>query len=80
VKRSHSDSSTPTLEKQKPKKTRNTRVQTGAYKEAVTGKKMAIIHKNHPDVKLDQTQSDIVQTKLLTAVDVNPSEEIPPQF
>ena len=50
-------------------------MQTGAYKEAVTGIKMAIIHKNHPDVKLDQTQSDIIQTKLLTVVDVNPSEE-----
>ena len=55
-------------------------MQTGTYKEAVAGIKMAIIHKNHPDVKLDQTKSDIIQTKLLTAVDVNPSGEIPPQF
>ena len=55
-------------------------MQTGTYKEAVTGIKMAIIHKNHPDVKLDQTQFDIIQTKLLTAVDINPSEEIPPLF
>jgi len=55
-------------------------VQTGTYKEAVTGIKMVIIHRHHPDIKLDQTQTDIIQTKLLTAVDVNPSGEIPPQF
>jgi hypothetical protein len=80
VKRPHSDSSTPSLEKQQPKKPRNTQVQTGTYKDAVTGIKMAIIHRHHPDVKLDQTQTDIIQAKLLTAVDANPSVEIPPQF
>jgi hypothetical protein len=80
VKRPHSDSSTPSLDKQQPKKPRNTHVQTGIYKEAVTGIKMAIIHRHHSDVKLDQTQTDIIETKLLTAVDVNPSGEIPPQF
>jgi hypothetical protein len=36
VKRPHSDSSTPSLEKQKQKKNRNTQVQTGLYKEAAT--------------------------------------------
>jgi hypothetical protein len=37
VKRPHSDSSTPSLEKQQPpKKTRNTQVQTGLYKEVAT--------------------------------------------
>ena len=55
-------------------------MQTGIYKEAVTGIKMAIIHRHHSDVKLDQTQTDIIETKLLTAVDVNPLGEIPPQF
>ena len=35
VKRHHSDPSTPSLEKQHPKKPRNTQVQTGPYKEAV---------------------------------------------
>jgi hypothetical protein len=55
-------------------------VQTGTYKEAVTGIKMAIIHMHHPDAKLDETQIDIIQAKLLTAVDANPSREIPPQF
>jgi hypothetical protein len=35
VKRPHSDSSTPSLEKQQPKTSRNTQVQTGSYKEAV---------------------------------------------
>jgi hypothetical protein len=54
-KRPHSDFSTPSLEGQQPKKPRNTQVQTGAYKEAVTGIKMAIIHRHHPDAKLDET-------------------------
>jgi hypothetical protein len=35
VKRPHSDSRTPSLEKQQPKTSRNTQVQTGSYKEAV---------------------------------------------
>jgi hypothetical protein len=34
VKRPHSDSSTPFLEKQQPKTSRNTQVQSGPYKEA----------------------------------------------
>jgi hypothetical protein len=80
VKRPHSDSSTPSLEKQQPKKPRNTQVQTGTYKEAVTKIKMSIIHRHHPDANLDETQTDIIQAKLLTAVDENPSGEIPPQF
>jgi hypothetical protein len=36
VKRPHSESSTPSLEKQQPNKHRNTQVQTGLYKEAAT--------------------------------------------
>jgi hypothetical protein len=39
---------------------------------------MAIIHRHHPDTKLDETQTDIIQAKLRTAVDANPSGEIPP--
>jgi len=80
VKRPHSDSSTPSLEKQQPKRPRNVQVQTGSYKEAVIGIKMAIIHRRHLDVKLDQTQVDMIQAKLLTAVDANPLGETPPQF
>ena len=80
VKRPHSDSSTPSLEKQQPKKPRNIQVQTETYKEAVAGIKMAINHRHHPDAKLDQTQIDIIQEKLLTAVDANPLGETPPQF
>jgi hypothetical protein len=68
------------LEKQQPKKPRNTQVQNGSYKEPVTGIKMAVIHRCHSDVKLDQTQLDTIQVKLLTAVDVNPLGETPPQF
>jgi len=55
-------------------------MQTETYKEAVTGIKMVIIHRHHPTAKLDQTQIDIIQAKLLTAVDANPLGEIPPQF
>jgi hypothetical protein len=69
VKRPHSDSSTPSQEKQQPKKPRSTQVQTGTYKEAAVGIKMAIIHRLHPDVHLDQVQTDIIQEKRLYAVD-----------
>ena len=55
-------------------------MQTGSYKEAVVGMKMAIIHRHHPDVKLDQSQTDMIQAKLLTAVDANNLGETPPQF
>jgi hypothetical protein len=77
VKRPHSDSSTPPLETQQPKNPRNTKVQTEVYKEAVTGIKRAIIHRRNSEAKLDQSQANIIQEKLL---DVNPVEEIPPQF
>ena len=80
MKRPHSDSSTPSLEKQQPKKPGSTQEQTATYKEAVTGTKMVIIHRHHPDAKLDETQSEIIQTKRLTAVDINPAGDIPPQF
>jgi hypothetical protein len=80
VKRPHSDSSTPSQEKQQPKKSRSTQVQTGTYKEAVVGIKMAIMHRLHPDVNLDQAQIDTIQEKLLQAIDANPLEEAPPQF
>jgi hypothetical protein len=80
VKRPHLDSSIPPLDKQQPKKPRNSQVQTVTYKEAVAGIKMAIIHRHHPDAKLHQTQIDIIQEKLLTAVDANLLGETPPQF
>jgi hypothetical protein len=41
---------------------------------------MAVIHRRHPDVKLNQTQIDLIQVKLLSAVDANPLGETPPQF
>jgi hypothetical protein len=80
VKRPHSDLSTSSLEKQQPKKPRSSQEETGSYKEAVTGIKMMVIHRRHPDVKLDQTQVDMIQVKLLTAVDANLLGEMPPQF
>jgi hypothetical protein len=80
VKRPHSDSSTPPQAKQQPKKPRGTQAQTGTYKEAVVGIKMAIVHKLHPDVNLDQAQIDIIQDELLKAIDANPLVEASPQF
>jgi hypothetical protein len=41
---------------------------------------MTIIHGRHPEIKLDQTQVDTIQIKLLNAVDGTPLEEKPPQF
>jgi hypothetical protein len=55
-------------------------VQTGSYKEAAAGVKMAVIHRHQSDVKLDQAQADLIQVKLLSAVDANPLEEAPLQF
>jgi hypothetical protein len=42
VKRPHSDSSTPTMERQHSKKPRSAVAQTGSYTEAVAGIKMAV--------------------------------------
>jgi hypothetical protein len=72
MKRPHLDPSTPKLERQQPKNTRNTSVQTGSYKETVVSIKMVIIHRRHPEAKLDQTQVDMIQAKPLAAVDANP--------
>jgi hypothetical protein len=55
-------------------------MRTGLYKEAVVGIKMAIIHRRHPGVKLDQTQADTIQAKLLAAVDAHPLEQTSLQF
>jgi hypothetical protein len=55
-------------------------LQTGSYKEPVAGIKMADTHRRHPDVTLDQTQVDLIQVQLLSAVDANPLGEAPPQF
>ena len=63
VKRPHSDSRTSSLEKQQTKRQRNTQVQTGSYKEAVICSRWRLFRR-HPDVKLDQTQVDMIQAKL----------------
>jgi hypothetical protein len=80
VKRPQSDSSTPSQEKQQPKKPRSTQVQTGTYKEAAVGIKRAIVHRLHPDIHLDQAQTDMNQERLLNSVHANPLEDAPPQF
>jgi hypothetical protein len=41
---------------------------------------MAIIHTHHPDVTPDKGQHEIIQAKLLTAVDENPLEKTPLKF
>jgi hypothetical protein len=69
VKIPHMDLSTLMLERQQLKKPRNISVQTGSYKEAVGDIKIAIIHRQHPEIKLDQTQANMIQAKLLVAVD-----------
>jgi hypothetical protein len=46
-------------------------VQTGSYEDAVVGIKMSVIHRRHPDVKLDQVQADLTHV-ILSAVDANP--------
>jgi hypothetical protein len=46
----------------------------------VVGIKMVIIHRRHPEVKLDQTPADMIQAKLLAAVDAYPLGETPLQF
>jgi hypothetical protein len=80
VERPHSDSSTPSAEQQQPKKSRSTSMQTKTYKEAATGINMAIIHRRHPEMILDQNQADLIEEKLTDSVDVNPEGEAPPQF
>jgi hypothetical protein len=55
-------------------------VQTGTHTEAAVGIKKAIVHRLHPDVNLDQAQTDTIQEELLKAVDATPLEEAPPQF
>jgi hypothetical protein len=55
-------------------------MQTKMYKEAKTGIKMAVIHRHHPEMTLDQNQADLIHEKLADSVDVNPEGEAPPQF
>jgi hypothetical protein len=80
VKRPHSDSSISSSDKQQLKRPRSIKVQAGTFKEAVSGIKMAIIHGRHTELKLNQTQVDMIQNKLLNAVDGTFSEETSPQF
>jgi hypothetical protein len=80
VNRPHSDSTTPSSEKQQPKNPRNTQVQTGSYTEGVADINMVVIHRRHSDVKMHQEQADLILVKRLTAVDANASGEAPRHF
>ena len=53
---------------------------TESYKEAVVGIRMAVILKRYPEEKLNESQADLIQIKLLEAVDTCPLGEMPPQF
>lgn len=80
-KRTRSDSSTPTSQKSAPKRARKPPGQTASYSGALKGISLAVIQRRHPDVTLDQAQSDLIQEKLLEAVDKTPSGSTnPPQF
>ncbi|KAJ8930180.1 hypothetical protein NQ314_017044 [Rhamnusium bicolor] len=79
-KRPHSDSSTPPVAKQAPKRHRSTNVQTVSYRDAVTTLKMAVIQQGHPDVTLNQEQGDLIQARVIAAIDAIPEGERSPQF
>ena len=79
IKRPHSDSSTHLWKNSIPK-TQETQVHIGLYKDAVVGIKMAVIHRRHPDVKMDQTQVDMIQAISLSAVDESPMVVAPSHF
>lgn len=67
-KRPREDSKTPPQRNKKPRKT-----QTGTYSEALTEFKMAVIDRRHPEVTLDQEQAELIQNKLVDAMDGTPT-------
>lgn len=80
AKRPHSDSSTPSSQKQATKRPRS-HAQTGSYSEAAKGLRMAVVDRRHPDILLDQRQADLIMNKLGEVVDQTPSSSTsPPQF
>ncbi len=72
----HKKSQAPT----EPKQPRRHEGKTGSYSSVAEGFKMAVVHKQHPDITLDQGQADLVQEKLLEAVDNVQSADTAPQF
>ena len=76
VKRPHSDLSTPSQGKEQLQKLRCRLRYT--RKLQLESRWRSSTH--HPDANLDQIQNDIIQEKLLTAVDATPSGETPLQF
>lgn len=77
-KRPISDSSSPATPH--PKKARSGAAPTPSYKDATVGIKMAVIDARHPDVLLDQEQADLIQNKLVAAIDAIPFGEASPRF
>lgn len=79
-KRPLSDSTTPPSLGRNVKKSRGSHERTGTYSDVASGHKMAVVHKRHPDGTLTQDQADLIQGKVLEAVDnIQPGEQ-PPQF
>lgn len=66
--------------KPNPKRARNAPAQTGSYRDAMTGIRMAVINANHPDTMLNQAQADLIQNKLVAAIDAIPVGEASPRF
>ncbi|KAJ8952336.1 hypothetical protein NQ318_017230 [Aromia moschata] len=68
-KRIRSDSQSP----RQAKRPRSGKPQAGSYSEAAKGIKMAVIDRRHPDIILNQEQADLVQNKIVDAIDEAPS-------
>ncbi|KAJ8932480.1 hypothetical protein NQ318_001655 [Aromia moschata] len=66
------DDSKPPPPPQASKKSRSVKP-TGPYSEAVSGFRMAVIDRRHPDTSLDQGQADLIQNQIVNILDNTPS-------
>lgn len=71
-KRPRPDSQTPPS-RPNVKRARNTEVSTGTYSETARGIRMAVINRRHPDVLMNQEQSELVQNAIVEALYQTPS-------
>lgn len=65
-KRPRDESKSPPHAAKKPRSAGT--AQTGNYSEVAAGFKMAVIDRRHPEVTVDQSQADLIQKKLLSAL------------